>query len=135
MLNLLALLMDAAWTQTTDGGAADAIPWPFQLGLNGVTLGALVAFFLWFNRQVVGGKLYPGTIVADMLAQKDKTITGLTVLDAEHRSTIKTLESTNATLAEAVEQATSNQQLVNLAVDKAFKELGSPEGPSKVVPK
>jgi hypothetical protein len=134
------MLIDAWVGQTTDssGGVTDAIPWPFQLGLNGVTLGALIAFFIWFNRQVVNGNLYPGTIVTKMLAEKDATIadkdgqlTGKDILIEDQRKTIRAGESTAGTMAKALEQATSNQHWVDIAVQRA---LGGNAAPAERTP-
>lgn len=105
----------------------DAMPWPIQLGLNGVTLGALVSFFIWQNRQVSLGRWYPASIVERMLAEKDSTIadkekqlTDQGVLIEEQRKTIRASESTADTTARALVQATSNQGWVDILVQRAI---------------
>lgn len=107
--------------------AIDSIPWPVQLGLNGVTLGALISFFIWQNRQITLGKWYPSPIVEKMLAEKDATIAdkdkqlaNMAILVEEQRKTIRAAESTADTNAKALVQATSNQGWIDVLVQRAL---------------
>lgn len=108
---------------------ADGVPWPVTLATSGATLAALIAFFVWQNRQISQGRWYPAPIVEKMLAEKDaviaghvKTIEGKDILIGEQQKTIRSHESTAATSAKALEQSTSNQGWIDVLVRKSLGE-------------
>lgn len=107
--------------------SGDSIPWPVQLGLNGVTLGALISFFIWQNRQITLGRWYPAPIVTKMLEEKDNTIgdkdkqlADQRILIDEQTKTIRAAESTAETTGKALVQATSNQGWIDILVQRAL---------------
>lgn len=110
-----------------DPEAVASIPWPVSLATSTVTLGALISFFVWQNRQITLGRWYPAPIVEKMLKEKDATISEKDrqlsdqgILIEEQRKTIRAAESTAHTNAQALVQATSNQGWVDVLVQRAI---------------
>ena len=107
--------------------AAGLVPWPISLAMSGATLSALIAFFVWQNRQITLGRWYPAPIVEKMLSEKDVTIADLgrqlgdqRILIEEQRKTIRAGESTADTNAKALVQATSNQSWIDVLVQRSL---------------
>ena len=60
--------------------SGDPFPWPVSLGISGISLGALISFFVWQNKQISNGRWVPGDQVRDRLAEKDAAYNAMVVV-------------------------------------------------------
>jgi len=110
---LLSVLVMAA-----EASADGVFPLPVSLGISGISLGALLSFFVWQNKNISSGKWVPGVQVTDRLADKDRAYDDMVdVKDAQHEIDAELLREYRVTIVMMQESKTLLQDLLKKSID------------------
>lgn len=112
-MTLFTALLEVA-EAVTDG----SFPMPVSLGVAGISLTALLSFFVWQNKMISSGKWVPGVQVEARLAEKDSAYDNMVVVkDAQHKTDVELVQEYRTTISTVQERATLLEGLLEKSIE------------------